>query len=197
MFRGLTLPSLGRRIFCFKTRGSRRHYSIHEHLVCSRSRFFKDRIQKNRKPIEGECSICHEDLDPKEDDVTFCRGTCGQNFHEHCIEEWTRTHMTCPMYRRNWQQPSGEPDTLDEALDSGGVQLYLDWLYIDRLQLPMQVRRHAEEYTMFMYKAWAVSDAVRMLISGMPSSQRSCPRDPCSTPPVSCNTSLWNSLRPP
>jgi hypothetical protein len=43
-------------------------------LICKTSRFFKDRLQKHRKPVisTDECSICAETLDPSTQDISFC-----------------------------------------------------------------------------------------------------------------------------
>ncbi|OAK95109.1 hypothetical protein IQ06DRAFT_64248 [Phaeosphaeriaceae sp. SRC1lsM3a] len=149
---------LGRTILRFKSHSSKRHFSVHEHLICSKSQLFKQRFQKNRKPMEGECLICHEQLNPQEDDVTFCRGSCGQNIHEACIEQWTRRHSTCPMCREPWRKAGGDAIHLDEELDTDAVQLYADWLYTDRLEFPEEYdcSRHP-----LIFKAWTVSDVMQ------------------------------------
>ncbi|KAJ6201899.1 RING finger domain-containing protein [Bipolaris maydis] len=58
----------------------------------------------NRKPIEGECPICYDELDAKEDTV-FCKTSCGNNIHKVCMQNWVaaaRNNATCPYCRANW-----------------------------------------------------------------------------------------------
>lgn len=59
----------------------------------------------NRKPVEGDCSICFEDLGladvSRPDDVTTFCGTCGNNFHKTCVQNWARAKgkPICPLCR--------------------------------------------------------------------------------------------------
>lgn len=71
-----------------------------------------------RRPIEGECCICCQDLSPNatgnntttnsEDDLTWCQAQCGQNFHANCVAIWLETQdgdgreKKCPY----WYVPS-------------------------------------------------------------------------------------------
>jgi hypothetical protein len=81
-------------------------FDIHEELLCASSPYFRDRLQKIRKPIEGECSICHEDMHEDDEEIVFCR-TCGSNFHHDCIKQWEQQNQsdddtaiaTCPLCR--------------------------------------------------------------------------------------------------
>lgn len=59
-----------------------------------------------RRPLEGECTICYEDLVQNdgnlrpENVITFCK-KCGNNFHSACLENWFRaqSRRTCPLCR--------------------------------------------------------------------------------------------------
>lgn len=58
----------------------------------------------NRKPIEGECPICYDDLDAKED-IVYCKTSCGNNIHKVCMQNWVaaaRNNATCPYCRAKW-----------------------------------------------------------------------------------------------
>ena len=104
--------------------------------MCANSKLFKQRRQRHRKAIEGECSICHEDLDAALEDITFCKSTCGQNIHQQCLDEWESSQVgdaTCPMCRRVWTFETKDPEELDAELDWRALQLYVDWLYTRRL----------------------------------------------------------------
>ena len=61
-----------------------------------------------RKEVEGgECPICFDDLGSNLSQLTFCRQTCGTNFHAACMHMWTkqaaqRENPTCPACRQPW-----------------------------------------------------------------------------------------------
>ncbi|MCJ1451132.1 hypothetical protein MMC28_001467 [Mycoblastus sanguinarius] len=58
----------------------------------------------NRRRIEGNCSICHEELGSGEE-LAYCEARCGQNFHEECINTWLSSGehtQTCPWCRADW-----------------------------------------------------------------------------------------------
>jgi hypothetical protein len=67
----------------------------------------------NRKPVDGECPICYDELEPKKDDIVYCKNGCGNNVHKACMQSWiqvaARGKATCPYCRATW-------DT-DEAFD--------------------------------------------------------------------------------
>ena len=54
-----------------------------------------------RRAIEGNCSICFEDLRGGEN-LSWCKAQCGQNFHAECVGVWLATltegHRTCPYW---------------------------------------------------------------------------------------------------
>jgi hypothetical protein len=60
----------------------------------------------NRKPIEGECPICYDELDLKSDDIVYCKASCGNNVHKACMQSWikvaVRSKATCPYCRATW-----------------------------------------------------------------------------------------------
>jgi hypothetical protein len=61
---------------------------------------------------DSDCPICFDDLTKEpESKVTFCRGTCGANFHEACIRRWlsamTLSKPSCPHCRQEWVDENG------------------------------------------------------------------------------------------
>ena len=60
----------------------------------------------SRKDTVGvDCPICFESLGSNLSSLTYCKGTCGTNFHKECIQMWTRssrTNPTCPACRQPW-----------------------------------------------------------------------------------------------
>lgn len=83
-----------------------------------------------RQEIEGnECPICFDDLGGKGNmsHLTFCKATCGMNFHKECINMWTKEHInnpTCPACRQKWidTETGGKRSNLNEN-DEGYVNL--------------------------------------------------------------------------
>ena len=58
-------------------------------------------------PRDTMCSICYEDLVPKEADTC---GGCRNGFHKECLGIWLRSKETCPMCRKEWVTLVGEDD---------------------------------------------------------------------------------------
>jgi hypothetical protein len=59
----------------------------------------------NRKPIEGECPICYDDLEPGKEAIAYCKASCGNNVHKDCMQKWismSRGKATCPYCRATW-----------------------------------------------------------------------------------------------
>ena len=74
----------------------------------------------NRKPIEGECPICYDELDDKERTV-YCKSSCGNNIHMVCMQKWiaaARSNATCPYCRAKWEVNTG----LEGKIDTKGLQ---------------------------------------------------------------------------
>lgn len=161
----LTYCSLGRNVVSFRVSGIKCHFIIHENLLCKTSKYFKQLLQKDRKALEGECSICHESLDPGLHDITLCRAKCGQNFHGECISVWRAQYArtTCPMCRQAWEV---EPRSLKHQfkyseLDHNAVQLYCDWLYTGRIQIDESMAQDSRDFGLLFLKAWDVALRVR------------------------------------
>ncbi|KAK6005586.1 hypothetical protein QM012_007228 [Aureobasidium pullulans] len=60
-----------------------------------------------RKPIEGDCPICCEELSQEKEAVVWCQAACGNNLHKSCFDQWAATkghgQVTCPYCRTQWQ----------------------------------------------------------------------------------------------
>ncbi|KAH7137952.1 hypothetical protein B0J11DRAFT_500205 [Dendryphion nanum] len=102
--------------------------SVHQDLLCARSPYFKDRLQKVRKKIYNEeCSICHDFMHPETQPITWCEA-CGNNFHRKCKSEWAAN--SCPMCRApdSFNEKSAQ-DIQCSDLNSEGLEVYVQWLY--------------------------------------------------------------------
>lgn len=79
----------------------------------------------NRKPIEGECPICYDELDPKNDEIVYCKTSCGNNVHKACMQSWirvaTRGKVTCPYCRATWDTEEAFDGNLGN-IDTKGLE---------------------------------------------------------------------------
>ncbi|KAF2623343.1 hypothetical protein BU25DRAFT_177532 [Macroventuria anomochaeta] len=50
-------------------------FVVHEELICTSS-YFRDLLQPKRKAIVADCSICQEELQPDEEEPTYCASSC-------------------------------------------------------------------------------------------------------------------------
>ncbi|KAJ9655253.1 hypothetical protein H2198_005869 [Neophaeococcomyces mojaviensis] len=72
-----------------------------------------------RKPTEGECPICYMDLDPKVNELVWCKAACGNNMHKECFEQWAASQrgqeVRCVYCRTPWQMDKKDLDTIKKA----------------------------------------------------------------------------------
>ncbi len=80
---------------------------------------------KKRKPVEGDCPICFNELEAQGEAVVWCRAACGQNIHKECFEMWAatkrqqagaRAEVTCPYCRSVWE---GDDDMVKKIKKTG------------------------------------------------------------------------------
>jgi hypothetical protein len=88
-------PSFGGKLLRLHIGPRNRYFSAHEDLLCARSTYFKNRFQKIRKVVEGDCAICHEALNALTETITYCK-TCGNNLHQDCMKQWVDKTNNCP-----------------------------------------------------------------------------------------------------
>ncbi|KAH6637389.1 hypothetical protein C7974DRAFT_389414 [Boeremia exigua] len=126
---------LGRKIARFAVGKDKELFTVHEDLICV-SPFFRNILQPRRKPVEGDCSICHDALDPETKELTYCSSSCGGNFHRSCIDDLTdhtpENEVTkCPLCRQPWTFSSDMSHYIHQlpTLDSEGFEIFLEWLY--------------------------------------------------------------------
>ncbi|KLU90484.1 Znf1 [Magnaporthiopsis poae ATCC 64411] len=89
----------------------------------------------NRKPVEGDCPICFDELPSAADaakstknceQLVWCRAACGQNMHKHCFQMWSATKrqqaggsspVTCPFCRSVWEEDADDSVVKDLKKD--------------------------------------------------------------------------------
>ncbi|KAF1819126.1 uncharacterized protein K489DRAFT_384026 [Dissoconium aciculare CBS 342.82] len=75
----------------------------------------------HRKPTDGECPICCDDLvsEQSRDELVWCRSGCGNNLHKPCFAQWAATKrsqvVTCPFCRKPWESDDDSHGTLEDG----------------------------------------------------------------------------------
>lgn len=59
-----------------------------------------------RKKISGECPICYEEFEPKNEEIVWCKATCGNNVHKACFEAWRQRHSPEELCCVFWYVPN-------------------------------------------------------------------------------------------
>lgn len=78
-----------------------------------------------RKPVEGECPICVEELIAATEEIVWCHAACGNNLHKTCFDQWAASKrgsgkVTCPYCRSPWET-SVDSKALKSATKTGAV----------------------------------------------------------------------------
>ncbi|KAJ4291006.1 hypothetical protein N0V90_010202 [Kalmusia sp. IMI 367209] len=119
----------GRNITRLHIGARERVFTVHEDVLCASSKFFREKVQPNRKEIEGDCSICHEVMVIHSKELTFCT-SCGGNFHHECIEDWhVQSPRRCPLCRSTWTQAPREQTLEFPAFEESTFGIYYEWIY--------------------------------------------------------------------
>lgn len=111
-----------------------------------------EELAGNRKPIEGECPICYDELDPKKDNVIFCKTSCGNNVHKGCMQSWiqvaARGKATCPYCRTVWETAEVFDGSLGD-IDTEGLERNEDGYLNVAGQLGLSGERDYSTYHLF------------------------------------------------
>jgi hypothetical protein len=119
-------------------------FVVGKESICT-SNYFRNLLQPRRKAIEGNCPICQEaleeDVEERVKELTYCTSSCGNNFHQACMDEWKRSKPTgallqCPMCRQRW-------DTYTiPAITPKAFLVYYHWLALTYIPLQPWNRDH-------------------------------------------------------
>jgi hypothetical protein len=151
--------ALGRRSATIFAGTRKSTFTVHEEILCSRSEFFKARLQRDRKPIEDKCAVCQEDFDCEKDNISFCK-SCGQNIHYACIDQWLcrKGKKRCPFCRAAWICESKIQISKCPDLDSDGFDVYVKYIYGKALPTFKAGSDDMDEHLLVLIKAWTVGD---------------------------------------
>lgn len=109
-------------------------------------------VDPNRKPIEGECPICYDELDKKES-IVYCMSGCGNNVHKDCMQKWaaiSKGKATCPYCRAKWAEDAGFDGKLG-SVDTKGLKRNDDGYVNVAGQLGLSGERDYSSY----HQVWA------------------------------------------
>ncbi|KAF2793687.1 hypothetical protein K505DRAFT_349779 [Melanomma pulvis-pyrius CBS 109.77] len=114
----------------------------------------KHLLQGKRKPIEGECGICHDDLQPSTEEITFCSSSCGGNMHYDCMKDWEERRLaaaecaTCPLCHTQWKEQKDEQFHRFPDFNKAGFRYYTEWIYEKKICIrkPTSSISHIEAY---------------------------------------------------
>jgi hypothetical protein len=109
----------------------RKPFTVLEDLICV-SPFFRDSLQPWRREIEGDCMFCHDALEGDKP-LTFCRGPCGNNYHQECVDEWKRHKpqgrvLKCPLDLQPFDRPHGDSALWHPGVEAQAFKVYYHWL---------------------------------------------------------------------
>jgi hypothetical protein len=110
----------------------------------------KDGEDDNRKPIEGECPICYDELGGMEA-IVYCKASCGNNVHKDCMQKWisiSRGQATCPYCRAKWEAETGFEGKLG-GVDPKGLERNEDGYVNVARQLGLSGERDYSTYNRF------------------------------------------------
>lgn len=86
-----------------------------------------DSAMSKRQSLEHDCPICLEPLtDCSPSQVTFCKTTCGMNFHIRCLQQWKSASrggkVTCPNCRAEEVTSPSKATTTEGYVNMGRLQ---------------------------------------------------------------------------
>jgi len=108
-------------------------------------------LDGNRKPIEGECPICYDDLNLETDQIVYCKTSCGNNVHKGCMQKWiamAKCKATCPYCRATWAADAGFEGKLGD-IDTKGLERNEDGYVNVAGQLGLSGERDYSSYHQF------------------------------------------------
>lgn len=153
-------------VFFSTTKKVPRIFHADEDLICHTSELFRGMLQQNRKPVEGDCCICTEELDPNDNHLVFCHDGCGQNFHQKCQEEWADARLSrgappkCAFCRADWSEGRKKPFRLLGPPDHTAVDMYVHWLYTRDIHIPAHYAWASYELNAALMDAMKVSSVL-------------------------------------
>lgn len=87
-------------------------------------------------------------------ELTYCSTSCGNNFHQTCIEQWhdSPTHgetSKCPLCRQAWETAQSSGIVHDvPTLDPEAFKVYAEWLYKSTISILFDYESLIQAYTL-------------------------------------------------
>lgn len=97
-------------------------------------------------------------MDVELDDLTYCYGKCGENFHLSCTIQAEVDDAVCLACSKKWETPPALVEAVihnDFPLHEFGICMYCDWLYSDQIRLLSTQDAGVHTDLMLIY-AWTI-----------------------------------------
>ncbi|KAJ6000826.1 RING finger domain protein [Penicillium waksmanii] len=69
----------------------------------------------NRKPVDGDCPICFQEMIEATEKIVWCKAACGNNLHKQCFDQWAAASRTsssagirCVYCRSSWKSDAAD-----------------------------------------------------------------------------------------
>lgn len=131
---------------------------------------FETEMNKKRKPVEGDCPICFEEMttNSRSEPLSWCKAACGQNIHSRCLAKWAhsqrggndgdKSDVTCPYCRSKWEGDVGQVElaTVKQygTMTGEGYVNVADQLGISRVQDTSTYSRYWSGHPR-SYRSWS------------------------------------------
>ncbi|CAI7629576.1 unnamed protein product [Penicillium pancosmium] len=74
-----------------------------------------DENNGNRKPVDGDCPICFQEMIEATEKIVWCKAACGNNLHKQCFDQWAAASRTssaagirCVYCRSPWKSDAAD-----------------------------------------------------------------------------------------
>ncbi|KAF3005189.1 hypothetical protein E8E13_010715 [Curvularia kusanoi] len=125
---------LGCRVIALSIGTENALFTVHEELLCH-AQFFRNALRPHHKAIVGNCTICHDTLDPAVKELSHCYFSCRNYFHTECIDDWVvyappAETQKCLLCRQPWEAPElGIIAGYHPDFHAGTFKVWVEWLY--------------------------------------------------------------------
>lgn len=109
----------------------------------------------NRRDIDDECAICHEEMIGAFEDIRYC-SSCGYNYHCGCILSWLDRNAHCPYCQSQWQVKPRKSSATCDNIDPQLFAAFIQWVYEGQIPSYSKEDRGSDECYLRVVKTFAL-----------------------------------------